>query len=433
MRKWLLVIILAVPVVIFAAPILLVYFMLSGAPIVAGGAPADSDDAQRVQNVIARYGVGAASGAKISELRVSEKEVESLLAFTARGIKSARAAVVITDNGLDARLSITLPANPFGRYANFSFNILPSEHGLEISRVTAGETNLPPRMLLFMLRYGFDILFGSEESLNIVETLQAVRFSGPSVIIVYRPTPGLKERLIAKIQENDQLRIGDPERVQIYFSRLQEVAAKLRGGYVSLSRYVAPVFELALNRQAAGAGDARKENEAAILALAIYFGDDRIEKLLGDAQGKYFSGSRLGSYNVTLKGRHDLVQHYLTSAGLQIAAGEGVANAIGEFKEIADALTGGSGFSFSDIAADRAGVTLAERAMSAKTARRIQEVLAGASSEAVFFPDISGLPDNMSQAEFERRYGGVESPRYRELMAEIERRIVQAPAYRDGS
>ncbi|HAK63583.1 MAG TPA: hypothetical protein DCO82_10135 [Alphaproteobacteria bacterium] len=166
-----------------------------------------------------------------------------------------------------------------------------------------------------------------------------------------------------------------------------------------------------------------------IMALAVYFGDQRMKALVDSSTENYFSGSRYGSHNVTIQGRHDLVQHYLTSAGLQLAAGVNVANVIGEFKEIADTLRGGSGFSFSDIAADRAGVVLAQKAGDAKHAYRMQAVLSRVKQESDYFPDISGLPDNMTQAEFESRYGNVDSARYRSLMADIERRIASVPAY----
>ncbi|MFP5469059.1 MAG: hypothetical protein ACLGGZ_04890, partial [Alphaproteobacteria bacterium] len=306
---------------------------------------------------------------------------------------------------------------------------LPSEQGLLLSHVSLGGASLPPDLLLPVIGSALDALLGNGNGAKIIGTVSAVHFSSKEMTLAYAPYEGGSKELISRISENEQLRIADPERVQIYFSCLQETAKDLRGGYVSLTQYIGPVFTLAVKRGVADGGNAINENKAAILALAIYFGDDRISKLAGNSEGKYFSGPRFGSHNVTVKGRHDLVQHYLTSAGLQLAAGVDIANAIGEFKEIADTLRGGSGFSFSDIAGDRAGVVLAERAVNAATAKRLQDKLANVKSEAEFFPDIAGLPDNMTQAQFESRFGDVESQRYLDLMADIERRIAQIPLY----
>ena len=316
-----------------------------------------------------------------------------------------------------------------GRYFNLSFGLLPSEQGLVLSHFSLGGASLPPDLLLPVIGSALDALLGNGNGAKIIGTVSAVHFSSKEMTLAYAPYEGGSKELISRISENEQLRIADPERVQIYFARLQEIAAELRGGYVSLTRYMGPVFTLAVRRSAADGGNAIDENKAAILALAIYFGDDRMSKLAGNSEKNFFSSSRFGSHNVTIKGRHDLVQHYLTSAGLQLAAGVDIANAIGEFKEIADTLRGGSGFSFSDIAGDRAGVVLAERAVSVANAKRIQNMLSQVKNEAEFFPEIAGLPDNMTQAQFESRFGDVESQRYLDLMADIDRRIAQVPLY----
>lgn len=427
-QKVIVTVVVAIPLLILAMPVVLALLAISDVPVATGGAVAGAQDAQRANDVLDRYWISASSGKPLTELKVSEQEAASLLAFAARGIKSARVGVTMTDRGLDVRLSIALPANPIGRYANFSFTLPSSVRGIMLERVRVGNTELPPELLSFFIRHGFDLVFGSDESDKITSAIQSIRFADQTMTVAYRPMPGITDRLMARINQSEKLRAGDPQRVQIYFTLLQETAADLDGGYASLTRYIAPVFELAARRSGAGDDAAKSENAAAILALAVYFGDSRMGKLVGEIQG----GPRRGRYNVTLKGRHDLVQHYLTSAGLQIAAGEDVANALGEFKEITDTLRGGSGFSFSDIAADRAGVVLALQASNAKHARRIQTIMSQVADEAVFFPDIQGLPDNLPQAEFEGRYGDMESAAYLELMREIERRIALLPAYAGG-
>ena len=42
---------------------------------------------------------------------------------------------------------------------------------------------------------------------------------------------------------------------------------------------------------------------------------------------------------------------------------------------------------------------------------------------ADFFPPAADLPENLTVEQFRRDYGGVGSPRYRELAAEIEARL----------
>ncbi|MDJ0892730.1 MAG: hypothetical protein QNK18_16245 [Gammaproteobacteria bacterium] len=44
-------------------------------------------------------------------------------------------------------------------------------------------------------------------------------------------------------------------------------------------------------------------------------------------------------------------------------------------------------------------------------------------------PRVSDLPEHMSQAEFERRFGGVGSARYSQMKDEIERRVAACLLY----
>ncbi len=48
-------------------------------------------------------------------------------------------------------------------------------------------------------------------------------------------------------------------------------------------------------------------------------------------------------------------------------------------------------------------------------------------TEADLLPSIADLPENMQDPEFVRRFGGVDAPAYKRLMAEIERRLDGVP------
>jgi hypothetical protein len=106
-----------------------------------------------------------------------------------------------------------------------------------------------------------------------------------------------------------------------------------------------------------------------------------------------------------------------------------LSNAIGLFKEVDDSR-GGSGFSFEDLAADRAGTQFGEVATHSK--RRARRLLADASpalSDTDLMPSPTGLPKSMSESEFKRRYGGVDSAAYRQVLDEIDRRVARSRLY----
>jgi hypothetical protein len=108
-----------------------------------------------------------------------------------------------------------------------------------------------------------------------------------------------------------------------------------------------------------------------------------------------------------------------------------LSRAVGIYKEVADSR-GGSGFSFNDIAADRAGTRLGELALARP--RELQARLAATQpagiEDAALMPPWHDLPEFLPEAEFLRRYGGVGAPPYNRLLAEIDRRITALPLLR---
>ena len=93
-----------------------------------------------------------------------------------------------------------------------------------------------------------------------------------------------------------------------------------------------------------------------------------------------------------------------------------LSKAIGIYKEVADSRSG-SGFSFNDMAANRAGTRFGELAVAKP--QHLQALLAGGVQEADFMPDVADLPEFMGEADFKRRFGGVGQPAYTTMMAEI--------------
>ena len=125
---------------------------------------------------------------------------------------------------------------------------------------------------------------------------------------------------------------------------------------------------MTLANERANSGDLSKEVQSALHALAIYCGHVKYQNLIGDVVPRDRRQSLNGCHSATLAGRHDLKQHFFISAGLQAASDANIAFTIGEFKELLDSDKGGSGFSFDDLAADRAGLRLAKRLLLATPA-----------------------------------------------------------------
>jgi hypothetical protein len=188
----------------------------------------------------------------------------------------------------------------------------------------------------------------------------------------------------------------------------------------------------AARERSAGGGSAVEENRAAILALGIVLGHPRLARSVGKRLDNERSGAAFDVVaRTTLRGRGDWARHFTVSGALTVLSAAAPSDAAGLLKEELDA-DGGSGFSFADLLADRAGTTFADFATrDDASALRVQQRLAGGFRVDDFFPPAADLPEGISDAELQSRYGGVGGARYRQTADEIERRLAACAAYRE--
>jgi hypothetical protein len=130
--------------------------------------------------------------------------------------------------------------------------------------------------------------------------------------------------------------------------------------------------------------------------------------------------------NPTMRGRRDLSQHFLMSALLTMSTNAEAAQAAGLMKELADA-GGGSGFSFADLAADRAGSRFARDVLDKKVPMGMLGITFQVAS---FMPEVSGLPEQLSAKVLAEQFGSKDDPRFAKQLAEIDQRIMKLPGYR---
>ncbi|HEX5223435.1 MAG TPA: hypothetical protein VFZ59_27995 [Verrucomicrobiae bacterium] len=210
---------------------------------------------------------------------------------------------------------------------------------------------------------------------------------------------------------------------EMQLRRIAEAASRLPNGEERFGVLLQTVF--APMPAASTRPSAVEHNRAAILALGIAVGHERLSRYVGLNRNSELVRMAVGVRSgTTLRGRDDWARHYCLSAALAVVENPFVSDAGGLIKEELDALTHGSGFSFGDLAADRAGVRFAEAAtQSEKAADAMQVRLGNGYTVDDFFPKISDLPENLTLEQFRQDYGGVGSQRYRETFREIETRL----------
>jgi hypothetical protein len=128
----------------------------------------------------------------------------------------------------------------------------------------------------------------------------------------------------------------------------------------------------------------------------------------------------------TIWNRRDLAQHFATSAYLVAASGTQASAAAGLAKELLDAK-GASGFSFADLAADRAGILFAGGVVSRRFGLRS---LLDGFQVVNFVPAVDDLPEGLTLAELISEFGTQEDGRFHEQLHRIDERLLELPAYR---
>ena len=233
-----------------------------------------------------------------------------------------------------------------------------------------------------------------------------------------RSAAAIERRLRAVLLPDDDL-----ARLRAHQQRLADTVASTPRR-VSLAALAPPLFALALER--AGEGDVAPELRAAIAVLALHANGRGPADLAARGPPWPTAAER----EVTLAERVDTARHWIVSAAIAAWAGTALADAIGTWKEVDDSR-GGSGFSFNDLAADRAGARFGELAAGdAARARRLAREVSAAPPEGAFLPRVSDLPEGLGEAEFARRYGGADAPATRRMVATIDARIAALPLLR---
>ena len=215
-----------------------------------------------------------------------------------------------------------------------------------------------------------------------------------------------------------------------HLQHLMAEASAPSGGDSRFATLVESAFAKA--RHDSAGGDAVLQNRAAILALGIALGHVKIARLARlEGDGNLVRQASAARGNATLRGREDWASHYLASAALAVLENPFFSDSAGLAKEALDTINGGSGFSFADLAADKAGILFAEAATrNEASARDMQVRLQGGFDVEAFFPPVSDLPEGLSPEQFRSQYSGVGGRGYRRMLQEIDRRLSQCSGLR---
>jgi hypothetical protein len=413
----------------------LVWLSLENKPLPFDAARVTSEEKRRLVHLIRNKSPRSLEEGRTHTLQLTPYDINVLLSWgLSLGSPERKAAVHLARDTASLSASAGVPlGGQEPRYLNLTLaggaGIEKGSLSLRVDRCRLGSLELPRWLLNPLGPIVTSFLHHDRRSRPFLDAVREMTIEPNAVAVTYGPVhlpPGFREDLFGPTTASAEMLASTRAQVR----RLLDLAGLSPGSPPSFGTCFETAFALARARSAER--NPVSENQAAIFALGILLGHPRIEEFLGpvlDDNGP--AAARRALYRVTIRERSDWTKHFCVSAAIALLSDAVVSDAAGLLKEELDAGSGGSGFSFCDLLADRAGTTFAITATRDEAAARaMQDRLGGGFHVDEFFPPAADLPEGIPDAELQSRYGGVGGEPYRRLIAEIERRIAACAAYR---
>jgi hypothetical protein len=348
--------------------------------------------------------------------RVMPSDADLAVNYLVSRFGNGSARLTVADRNAIIRLSLpvastALPA--IDGYLNLEATLVQTDGLPAIQSVRIGKLPLPNALIELIMPGIEGWLRRSPEYRTGFDALRQIKMSRNELIVVYRWMEAFPPEMGASIaDEHERARL-------LHYQSLLAANNTRREGASSLTSILSLLVGAKVPAQSTG--NAIAENRAMILVATFHVLGISLERLLPEAAGWPRSAFQI----VALDGRDDFAKHFMVSAAIAAYADTALSEVIGLYKEIDDSRYG-SGFSFNDLAADRAGMKFGERAVASQaSAGEVQRVIASGLEDRDLMPEWKDLPEYLSEAEFRRRYTEIDSPAYREIMQKIERRVAE--------
>ncbi|PPD33670.1 MAG: hypothetical protein CTY19_06930 [Methylomonas sp.] len=315
-----------------------------------------------------------------------------------------------------SQIAVFVPKSIWGRYLDFSFKLIQKEKIIKIKSLKIGEISIPDPAANYLIA----ILMHSTPMTkywHLGETyIKDISFTSEGIQVSYLGAivDQAKHLAVQKHREYPNL--------HVYQQQINDIVSQHDPAWrLSLMNLLQPLFLSAYQRS--NEDTAIQENRAVIIAVGSYIFKHELRRYL--PLGLVYSKE----YPVFAYKRIDIPQHFIASALFATVDASLLGEQLGVDKELGDAEQG-SGFSFIDLTADRAGTRFGQLAIaSPKQARQLQRTLSEAKDYTTIIPDPQDLPEHMDEQSFRSRYGSTESKAYQDTIKEIDKRIDGLPLY----
>lgn len=424
--KWILKLGLLLFVVVSLSSIIFFFLAFETAPRHASEQTVSASYAQKASQFLKRVSKQVLNVRKTITISASEEELKSVLALTNRTYSSITGDVLVEDASATFKFSIKVILLGQALYANTSGQLNASSDGLHWNEINLGKITLSDSIADFAFNNIVRLALGRDYGQNILLGISNVRMDEQQIQLDFGPPKSLKQGF-ADAAQNLSAYSGksisfNTARIQFYLEFLVDIMRALPREKTSLTVYLKALLEKTREQTQNYGFIAEQENLSALFALAVQVEPGVFRHFVANLNVRRLNAS--GTVILTLANRQDLAKHFVYSVALHILAKKGVSFSLGEIKEVIDTQKGGSGFSFSDIAADRAGIRFAEVAIDNNfSAQLLQEYSVIKLTEHDIFPPIKNLPDGLNQRQFREKFGDINSAKYQAVLDEIDNRM----------
>jgi hypothetical protein len=353
---------------------------------------------------------------EIGTIELTRADLNLAANYLLNRFSRGRALIALKTNKLKFIVTATLPENSLGKYLNVTFR-LGNEDGSQLPTLTkfkAGKLLLPSKVAAFVIDTVIKHTYLNEYFLLATDPIKAVAIDDEKITITYHPSQATLDTARDLLTHNNTT-----NHANVYQGKLADIVRRHDPDWrLSLAELLQPLFALAYQRSTLDT--AIEENRIVIYTINDYVNN---QKTNTTPIAPY--------YPAFLYKRIDLAQHFIGAAAITASVNSQIAQVVGEEKELRDAQ-GGSGFSFIDLAADKAGTRFGELAISdPSSARKLQQKMASIKDYTDFMPDPRTLPEHMDEAAFKERYGKINSEAYLKVSKEIDTLIKNTTIYKE--
>ena len=398
------------------ATALLFWLALSPTPLVSEQSALSHQDLLQARRLLHQHQQQAGRQEDRRELVFTARDLEVAARLLLQRHFESAVRVTIEEDRLRAEATLRIPGLPSRPWLNLALTLQEQQRHPVLVRMQAGPFTIPQPTARWLPARLLERAAQSPEFRVARSLIDTLWLEKGRLHLRYRWSQELATHAY------DMLGGADRDLNAIYIAQLRQQAADASSDQ-RLVQVLPPLFALARER-AQTYGNAVGENRALLGVLAAWARPGEAAPLLGLPPAR-----KLPPFRAHLRGRTDLARHFLISALLAARGNDALANTAGIYKEIDDAA-GGSGFSFADLAADRAGSRFGALAVHPDTATALQALMATDVTEDDLMPPIDALAEGLQLDHFRHDYRDLDSPRYRAAIRLIDRRIAACRLYR---